>query len=152
MKFKAFLTKNDMKNFYSGLKEIYGPTTSSTSPLLNIHGTALITDKEDILKRWAEHFDSVLNRPSVIDNEAINRLPQIPTNEALDIMLTREELPKAISQLSSGKAPGSDSIPAEIYKNWWPSPCPSNPTAIQTHLATGNSSPGPQGCSYHSPV
>ena len=29
---------------------------------------------------------------------------------------TLEELVKAISQLSSGKAPGSDSIPAEIYK------------------------------------
>ena len=48
-----------MKNFYSGLKEIYGLTTSCTSPLLNIDGTTLITDKENILKRWAEHFDSV---------------------------------------------------------------------------------------------
>ena len=117
---QGFADKNDMKNFYSGLKEIYGPTTSGTSPLLNIDGTALITDKEDILKRWAEHFDSVLNRPSVINDEAINRLPQIPTNEALDIMPTREELLKAISQLSSGKAPGSDSIPAEIYTNGGP--------------------------------
>ena len=117
---QGFADKNDMKNFYSGLKEIYGPTTSGTSPLLNIDGTALITDKEDILKSWAEHFDSVLNRPSVINDEAINRLPQIPTNEALDIMPTREELLKAISQLSSGKAPGSDSIPAEIYKNGGP--------------------------------
>ena len=35
-------------------------------------------------------------------------------------MPTREELVKAISQLSSGKAPGSDSIPAEIYKNGGP--------------------------------
>ena len=117
---QGFADKNDMKNFYSGLKEIYGPTTSGTSRLLNIDGTTLITDKEDILKRWAEHFDSVLNRPSVINDEAINRLPQIPTNEALDIMPTREELLKAINQLSRGKAPGSDSIPAEIYKNGGP--------------------------------
>ena len=50
---------------YSDLKEIYGPTTSGTSPLLNIDGTTLITDKEDILKRWAEHFDSVLNHPQL---------------------------------------------------------------------------------------
>ena len=35
-------------------------------------------------------------------------------------MPTREELLKAISQLSSGKVPGSDSIPAEIYKNGGP--------------------------------
>ena len=69
MKFKALLAKMT-KNFYSGLKEIYGRTTSGTSPLLNIDGTTLITDKEDILKRWAEHFDSILNRPSVINDEA----------------------------------------------------------------------------------
>ena len=35
-------------------------------------------------------------------------------------MPTREELLKAISQLSSGEAPGSDSIPAEIDKNGGP--------------------------------
>ena len=56
----------------------------------------------------------------VINDEANNRLPQIPTTEALDIMPTREELLKAISQLSSGKAPGPDSFPAEIYKNGGP--------------------------------
>ena len=46
--------------------------------ILNVDGTTLITNKEDILMRWAEHFDSVLNRPSVINEDAINRLPQIP--------------------------------------------------------------------------
>ena len=33
---QGFADKNDMKNFLRGLKEIYGPTTSGTSPLLNI--------------------------------------------------------------------------------------------------------------------
>ena len=99
---EEYADKNDMKNFYSGLKEIYGPTTSS-SPILNKDGTTLITDKEDILKRWAEHFDSVLNHPSAINDEAINRIPQIPTNEALDTVPTQEELVKAISQLSRAK-------------------------------------------------
>ena len=114
---QSFADKNDMKNFYSSLKEIYGPTTSGSSPLLNNDGTILITNKDDILKRWAEHFDSVLNRPSVINDEAINRLPQIPINKALDSIPTKEELHKAISQLSSNKAPGSDNIPAEVYKS-----------------------------------
>ena len=35
-------------------------------------------------------------------------------------MPTREEQLKAISQLSSGKASGSDSIPAQMYKNGGP--------------------------------
>jgi hypothetical protein len=106
--------------FYSGLKEIYGPSASGTSPLLSADGATVITDKGDILKRWAEHFDSILNRPSLINNDAIDRVPQIPPNMALDTVPTHEELQKAISQLSSGKAPGSDSIPAEVYKHGGP--------------------------------
>jgi len=117
---QRYADKKDMKNFYSGLKEIYGPSASGTSPLLSADGTSLITDKSDILKRWAEHFDSILNRPSAVNNDAIDRLPQIAPNLALDTMPTEVELQKAISQLSSGKAPGSDNIPAEIYKHGGP--------------------------------
>ena len=75
-----------------------------------------MTDKEAVLKRWAEHFDGVLNRPSSINDEAINRLPQVECNPLLDELPTVSETVKAIKFLSSGKAPGSDAIPAEIYK------------------------------------
>ena len=37
-------------------------------------------------------------------------------NESLDVTLTLEEIQMAIHQLSSSKAPESDSIPAEIYE------------------------------------
>ena len=77
--------------------------------------TCLLTDKEAILKRWAEHFDGVLNRPSSINDEAINRLPQEKCNPLLDELPTVSEILKAIKFLS-GKAPGSDAIPANIYK------------------------------------
>ena len=40
----------------------------------------------------------------------------MPINEALDDPPTLLETQKAICLLSSGKAPGSDSIPAEVYK------------------------------------
>lgn len=61
-------------------------------------------------------FNGVLNRPSTINDEAINRLPQVPINQSLDAVPTLEKIKKAISLLSTGKAPGGDSIPAEIYK------------------------------------
>ena len=113
---QGYADRNDMKKFYDGLREVYGPTTSGSSPLLSADGSTLITDKDKILERWAEHFNSVLNRPSNINDEAINRLPQVPVNEMLDAIPTFEEIQKAIRQLTSGKAPGSDSIPAEVYK------------------------------------
>ena len=88
--------------------------SSGTTPLLS--ADSLLTDKEAILKRWAEHFDGVLNRSSSINDEAINRLPHVECNLLLDELQTVSETVKAIKLLSSGKDPGSDAIPAEIYK------------------------------------
>ena len=113
---QGFADRNDMKNFYDSLKEVYGPTTWGSSPLLSRDGSTLITDKEKILERWAEHFDSILNCPSTINDEAIDQLPQVPFDEMLDAVPTFEEIWKAIHLLTSSKAPGADSIPTEVYK------------------------------------
>ena len=75
-----------------------------------------LTDTDAILKRWAEHFNSVLNRPSSVNDSAINRLPQIECNILLDKFPTVTETRKEIQDLSSGKAPGTDAIPAKVYK------------------------------------
>ena len=113
---QSFADRKDMKKFFDALKTVYGPQSSGTTPLLSADGTSLLTDKEAILKRWAEHFDGVLNRPSSINDEATNRLPQVEYNPLLDELPTVSETVEAIKLLSSGKAPGSDAIPAEIYK------------------------------------
>ena len=107
-----------MKKFFDALKTVYGLWSLELRnyPLLSADGTSLLTDKEAIFKRWADHFDSVLNRPSPINDDAINRLPQVECNLLLDEFPTVSETVKAIKLLSSGKAPGSDSIPAEIFK------------------------------------
>ena len=65
---------------------------------------------------WSEHFDGVLNRPSSINDEANNRLPHVECNPLLDELPTVSETVKLIKLLSSGKAPGSDTISAEIYQ------------------------------------
>ena len=88
---------------------------------LRAEGTSLLTGQETILKRWAEHFDGALNRPSSINDEAINKVPQVECNPLLDELPTVSETVKAIKLLSSGKAPGSDAIPEEIYKAGGPS-------------------------------
>ena len=49
--------------------------------MLSADGTSLLTDKEAILKKWAEHFDGVRNRPSSINDEAVNRLPQVVSSQ-----------------------------------------------------------------------
>ena len=59
----------------------------------------------------------MLNRPSSVSGNAINRLQQIECNVLLDEFPTVTETRKAIQHLSSGKAPGTDAIPAEVYKS-----------------------------------
>ena len=112
---------NNSKKFYSSLKAVYGRQAGAGSPpLLDASGTNLITDKKKILERWREHFDNVLNRPSSANEEAINRLPQVEINMSLADVPSLEEVNKAISSLSNGKAPGSDGIPAEVFANGGP--------------------------------
>ena len=115
-KIQSFADRKDVKKLFDALKTVYGPQSSGTTQLLSADRTSLLTDKEAILKRGDDNLDGVLNRPSSINNEAINRLPQVECNPLLDEFPTVSETMKAIKLLSSGKGPGSDAIPAEIYK------------------------------------
>ena len=115
---QCFADRKDMKKFVDSLKTIYGPQSSGTPPppLVSADGTSLLTDKEAILNRWAEHFDGVLNRPSSINDTSINILLQVECIPLLEELPTVSETVKAIKLLSSGKALKSDAVPAEIYK------------------------------------
>ena len=84
--------------------------------MLSADGNTLLTDTEVILQRWAENFNSVLKRPSSINEDAIDRLQQIECNVLLDLFPTVMGTRKEVPQLSSVKAPGADTNPAKVYK------------------------------------
>ena len=46
----------------------------------------------------------------------LNEITQWPVSESLAEPPSLSEVQRAIKQLSNGKAPGADSIPAEVYK------------------------------------
>ncbi|XP_063594922.1 craniofacial development protein 2-like [Penaeus indicus] len=113
---QGYADRHDIKRFYDALKAVYGPQSTGSSPLLSADGSTLLTDKKQILQRWAEHFHSMLNRLVGTNDEAVARLPQLATNQELDTPPTQEEVNKAIKQMTSGKAPGPDTILAEVFK------------------------------------
>nr|VZH92207.1 unnamed protein product [Spirometra erinaceieuropaei] len=117
---QGYADRNEWKHFFSAIKAVYGPPTKGTAPLLSADGSTLLTGKTQILQRWAEHFRGVLNRPSAISDAAIDRLPQVETNADLDFPPPLQETIRAVQQLSSGKAPRSDAVPAEVYKHEGP--------------------------------
>ena len=104
--------------FLESLKEVYGSRHSVTAPLYNKPGTVLLTNKVDVVDRWKEHFQDLLNRPS---SNALNNKDKLPCNADMDIPPSLEEIEDAIKSLKNGKAPGADGIPSEVYKYGGPS-------------------------------
>nr|VZI01418.1 unnamed protein product [Spirometra erinaceieuropaei] len=63
---QAYIDGHDSKNSFAAIKAIYGFPTKRTAPIFNSNESTLLMEKSQILKRWAEHFRSVLNCPSTI--------------------------------------------------------------------------------------
>ncbi|VDL96545.1 unnamed protein product [Schistocephalus solidus] len=96
---------NEWKNIFTVIKVVYDLTAKGTSPLFSTEGSTLITEKTQILKRWAEQLKSVSNRLSTTSGAAIDRLPQVETNANFDLLPSLQETIMAVQQLFSGKAP-----------------------------------------------
>ncbi|VDM01371.1 unnamed protein product [Schistocephalus solidus] len=113
---QRYADRNGMKNV-KAIKAICAPCIKGTAPLLGSDGTTLRPEKSQILKRWAEHFGCVLNRSSAISEATMDRFPQVDTNNDLDLSPSLPETIRPVEHIFCGKAPGSDAIPAEVYKH-----------------------------------
>ena len=99
---------HDTKKFYQAAKEIYGPQTGGSSPLLTADGLTLLSDPDRTLDRWKEHFSELLNATPRVNFACIGY--------QLDRDPSFEETVWAVKELQNGKAPGEDGIPAEVLK------------------------------------
>ena len=52
-----------MRELYETTKKLAGKYKQSSRPVRD-KGGKILTKKEDQLKRWAEHFEELLNRPA----------------------------------------------------------------------------------------
>ena len=71
-----FVDRKDIKEikFLEALKTFYGPKSYGATTLINADGSPTRIDKDNILERWAHHFNSVLNRSSSTNGDAIRGL------------------------------------------------------------------------------
>ncbi|BHF78566.1 hypothetical protein SprV_0602167900 [Sparganum proliferum] len=114
---QGYADRNEWKNFFAAITTVYVPSTKGTAPLLSADGSTLLTEKTQILQRWAEHFRG---RPSTISNVAITHLSQVEANADLDLSLLSRKPSVPCSSSPGRKAPRSDAIPAEVYKHGGP--------------------------------
>ena len=87
------------------------------TPVFSHDGSTLLTKHEDILQHWADHFNLVLNRPSVVDDMVLDDIPQLLCDDHVAMSPHVDEVSDAIQQMSSIKACGLDDLPAEIFKH-----------------------------------
>ena len=111
---QAAYNRKDTKSFYSLLRQAFGPRSSSITPLLANDGTSLLKTPEDIMRRWFEHFRDLFHNPSVVNDAAVESIPQQDTHPELDNEPSLDEVIQCIKQVNTDKAPGLDGIPVEL--------------------------------------
>ena len=111
---QAAADKNDMKEFYNGLREVYGPHYRGSNQLLASDEETILKEKNQTLNRIAEHFNQLLNIPRSADVSTLDSPMAKPIVPSLDTPPQMDEILKAIAATKDGKAPGVCGIPAEV--------------------------------------
>lgn len=70
--------------------------------MLSSDRQTLVTNHEDILKRWLEHFSVLLNRPATASADGIESISN-PIVNSLSVLPTSEEVIKAEALFKMGK-------------------------------------------------
>ena len=99
--------QQDSQGLYGLLRKVFDPPSASVVPIKSKDGSTVIEDSDGIMGHWKEHFTDLFFNPSVIDEAAVDSIPQRVLIEELDAVPTREE---------KGKAPGLDGIPVELLQ------------------------------------
>ena len=109
--------QHNSSGFYQGLKEVFGPSVKTIAPLQSVDNSRLLYGRREILTRWAQHFASILNHPTFISQEAIDRIDEQPDLVVACKPPSNNEINKAIRKMSRNRSPGADGLPAEIFQH-----------------------------------
>ena len=101
----------DMKSLYQITKKLKGDTGPNQNlPLKDADGKIITVEKE----RWKEHFQQVFNRA---DPPRLADIPEAAEDLEINLdQITEAEVREAIKAQKNEKAPGSDSVCAEMLK------------------------------------
>ena len=105
--------RGDLRTLYQTTKELSGKFKSGTVPVKDSNSSPL-PDRESQLKRWAEHFEKLLNRkdPDELPDLNLNSPTlNIPTNPP-----SKSEIESAINKLKAHKSGGVNDTVGELLK------------------------------------
>jgi hypothetical protein len=111
MIWKLIIKTKNIRDLYRGINEFkkgYQPRIN----IVNVENGNLIADPQNVLNRWKNFFNQVLNVHGIHDVRHMN----IHTAEPLVPEPSLFEVEIAIGKLKSYKSPGTDNIAAELIK------------------------------------
>ena len=68
---------NDTKTIYKGLKEFYSPQNRGTAQFIADDGEMVLKMRDETLHWFAQHLDQLLNVPGLVNEAALNELPNV---------------------------------------------------------------------------
>ena len=113
---QRYADTGNSRAFYEALRAVYRPTHQIQAPLPSADGSTLLTDKKDILNRWAEHYGTLFGDTRSVEDASLYSIQQLPVKHELDEPPSFDEDQTAVRKTNSHKAPGMDGLPAEVYK------------------------------------
>ena len=128
-KAESAAANKDMKLLYDITKEISGRKRYQLLPIKDVHGN-LLTSTDDQVKRFKEHFNSILNNPDLPPSTEPTMPPEHMMIRSSSLSTTppeMDEIINAIQAMKNNKSPGVDNITVEMLKA-----CP-NTTAQLLH-------------------
>lgn len=107
------MESGNSKQAYGTLKALT-KTSQPRTAVIEDHDGKLLTDGEDVLKRWTDYCKDLYNYKLQPDTSILNT--QRSPEEEPSPPILREEVIAAMSSLKAGKSPGVDNIPAELVR------------------------------------
>ena len=81
---QTFADCNNTQGFYDAIKALYGPRKRAIAPVRSDDGSVLFKERHEILCRWANHFETLLNHNNPADPHILDTLPDLPLLMHLD--------------------------------------------------------------------
>ena len=84
--------RNNIKGFYNGLKEVWGPKKKVPVHMKSTDGKETFSDSKRVMARWTKHFHKLLNAHGDIDHKALDNIMQRITKTNLDEIPTMADM------------------------------------------------------------